>query len=533
MGSSHNSEETQQQQRRAAAAMDDDEVGRNRSIGQLQHGRSHGSNEGSDSEEEARAGVCDRSHGEVVVHDVIGEIVNFSEVQTQNQGGIFRKFMDIELEDDERKKLSTTFWGEFVDEIVPHLLSANNQPVIVVMQLIKAHKYQYSYSVRNTWNASKLWINKIFPQSDEFKIRLLYVRDNNSERLTQTISQQSYPVSDELEKGIVQVKTIGQLVESMQVHVGLSQVLKILNLKKDGRTLAARSVKRRYKLQVRVMDTTGSVSLLLWDRETIFLIGKSAKELKEGFLENTGAVDKYPYSVELNNILQRKFMFKVIIKTEDIHQQKEVYSVVKLTDEEQLINKYSPAQPSDDLTEPDFNNIQVLDGEKECELSSYSGQLVLKGSHMDEQGHVQITPTTSAQIQRRGQRRKIRRRNIYSYNASDSKPEIIRNVPRAIQNKLRDRRAERREKEKKFRELRPALDLHIANYELMRDALIDAIDKIILYDWEALSILVDSLGQSLGSILTDIYHEVWPSGPFWVYVLKFEAEWENRLYDYL
>ncbi|XP_075097341.1 uncharacterized protein LOC107807402 [Nicotiana tabacum] len=118
------------------------------------------------------------------------------------------------------------------------------------------------------------------------------------------------------------------------------------------------------------MDTTGSVSLLLWDRETRFLIGKSAKELKEGFLENTGAVDKYPYPVELNNILQRKFMFKVIIKTKNIHQQKEVYSIVKLTDEEQLINKYSPAQPSDDLTEPDFNNIQVLDGEKECEDST-------------------------------------------------------------------------------------------------------------------------------------------------------------------
>ncbi|OIT04923.1 hypothetical protein A4A49_65079, partial [Nicotiana attenuata] len=95
----------------------------------------------------------------------------------------------------------------------------------------------------------------------------------------------------------------------------------------------------RYKLQVRVMDTTGSVSLLLWDREAMFLIGKSAKELKEGFLENTGAVDKYPYPVELNNVLQRKFMFKVIVKSSNIQLQQEVYSVVKLTDEEQLIKE--------------------------------------------------------------------------------------------------------------------------------------------------------------------------------------------------
>ncbi|OIT22529.1 hypothetical protein A4A49_56960, partial [Nicotiana attenuata] len=99
----------------------------------------------------------------------------------------------------------------------------------------------------------------------------------------------------------------------------------------------------------------------------MFLIDKSAKELKEGFLENTGVVDNYPYPVELNNILQRKFMFKVIVKRENIHLQKEVYSVVKLTDEEQLINKYSLDQPLHDLTDPDFNNNQVLNREKECE----------------------------------------------------------------------------------------------------------------------------------------------------------------------
>ncbi|XP_075100994.1 uncharacterized protein LOC142176708 [Nicotiana tabacum] len=199
--------------------------------------------------------------------DVIGEIVGFSEVYTHKLGGISRKFMDIELEDDERKKLSATFWGE-----------------------------------------------------------LLSVRDNYSERLTQTISQQSYSVSDELEKDIVQVKIIGQLVKN--VPVGLLQVLKISNLKKGGHMLAVRSVKTRYKLQVRVLDKIGSVSLLLWDREAMFLIGKSINELKEGLLE-------------------RKFLFKVIIKRSNIQLHGELYSVVKLTNDEQLINKYSSAPHSD------------------------------------------------------------------------------------------------------------------------------------------------------------------------------------------
>nr|XP_009768424.1 PREDICTED: uncharacterized protein LOC104219430 [Nicotiana sylvestris] len=86
------------------------------------------------------------------------------------------------------------------------------------MQLIKAHKFQDSYSVRNTWNTSKLWINPTFPQPEEFKTRLLSVRDSCFERLTQTISQQSFSFSDELQKGIAEVKTISQLVQSMQVR---------------------------------------------------------------------------------------------------------------------------------------------------------------------------------------------------------------------------------------------------------------------------------------------------------------------------
>ncbi|XP_019251019.1 PREDICTED: uncharacterized protein LOC109229933 [Nicotiana attenuata] len=231
---------------------------------------------------------------ETELFDVIGEIISFSEVKTLKQDGISRKFMDIKLEDDEKKILSATFWGEFVDEIVPHLLSSNNQPY-------------YSYSVRNTWNASNLWINPNFPQADEFKTRLLSIRDNYTERLTQTICQQSYSVSDELEKGIVQVKTIGQLVESMQ---------------------------------------------------------------------NTGDADEYSYPVELNNILQRKFMFKVIVKSSNIRSHAEIYSVVKLTDDEQLINKYDHDEHPDALPDPDFNTNQRIDGEKECEEYTEDNELL-------------------------------------------------------------------------------------------------------------------------------------------------------------
>ncbi|KAM3188707.1 hypothetical protein P3L10_034573 [Capsicum annuum] len=126
--------------------------------------------------------------------------------------------MNIELEDAENNRLSCTFWGEFVEQIVPQLLTSDNQPVVVALQLIQAHKFQDSYTVCNTWNASKLWINPTDVEFEEFKKLLLTVHHSNFDRITHTISQQNNSVLDELSNGTLQVKTISKLLK-----IGLSR----------------------------------------------------------------------------------------------------------------------------------------------------------------------------------------------------------------------------------------------------------------------------------------------------------------------
>ncbi|KAG5573722.1 hypothetical protein H5410_063488 [Solanum commersonii] len=37
------------------------------------------------------------------------------------------------------KNISTTFWGDFVDQIKPYLNESNDKPIVVVMQLIRSH----------------------------------------------------------------------------------------------------------------------------------------------------------------------------------------------------------------------------------------------------------------------------------------------------------------------------------------------------------------------------------------------------------
>ncbi|PHU27734.1 hypothetical protein BC332_06066, partial [Capsicum chinense] len=92
----------------------------------------------------------------------------------------------------------------------------------------------------------------------------------------------------------------------------------------------------RYRLQVRVVDGNGPITLLLWNREAVQLMGKTAKELKEGLIDD----DEYPYPSELDDIVEKKLMFKVMVKESNIYKQDEVYKVLKFADDESLLKEY-------------------------------------------------------------------------------------------------------------------------------------------------------------------------------------------------
>ncbi|OIT19391.1 hypothetical protein A4A49_61914, partial [Nicotiana attenuata] len=124
------------------------------------------------------------------------------------------------------------------------------------------------------------------------------------------------------------------------------------------------SCTHRYRLQVRVMDGTAFISLLLWNREAMQLIGRSAKELKESSLENSLADDDCSYPSELDTILHKKLLFKVIVKQENIESQVEVYKVLKLSDDDDLLKEYSHSLFEDNITDPKFFDGQSSSGDK-------------------------------------------------------------------------------------------------------------------------------------------------------------------------
>ncbi|KAM3383151.1 hypothetical protein P3S68_008726 [Capsicum galapagoense] len=131
----------------------------------------------------------------------------------------------------------------------------------------------------------------------------------------------------------------------------------------------------RYRIQVTVMDGTGSISLMNWDTDAMSLIGKSANDLKEELLQNTGNDDDPSYSMELNNILQRKFIFKVIVKNKNIQNHDEVYSVVKILDDKDLIKKCSPNE-SDTSRDHHFTNFEESYAEKNYKESTKDSDML-------------------------------------------------------------------------------------------------------------------------------------------------------------
>ncbi|PHT31884.1 hypothetical protein CQW23_28221 [Capsicum baccatum] len=92
----------------------------------------------------------------------------------------------------------------------------------------------------------------------------------------------------------------------------------------------------KYRLQVRVMDGTGLITLLLWNREVVQLMGKTAKDLKEGLIDD----DECSYPSELDDIVEKKLMLMVMVKESNIYKQNEVYKVLKFDDDESLFKEY-------------------------------------------------------------------------------------------------------------------------------------------------------------------------------------------------
>ncbi|XP_033132031.1 uncharacterized protein LOC103828855 isoform X2 [Brassica rapa] len=93
----------------------------------------------------------------------------------------------------------------------------------------------------------------------------------------------------------------------------------------------------RYKLQVKVADHTGSTSFLLFDREVIQLIHKSAYELLEQQVQ-FNREDEIPQ--ELLGLEGRKIVWVIRVKGTEKNFRQPSFNVVKLSDTPDVIHNF-------------------------------------------------------------------------------------------------------------------------------------------------------------------------------------------------
>ncbi|KAF3652351.1 putative late blight resistance protein -like protein R1B-16-like [Capsicum annuum] len=92
----------------------------------------------------------------------------------------------------------------------------------------------------------------------------------------------------------------------------------------------------KYRLQVRVLDETGLIILLLWNREAVRLMKKTTKELKNDLIDG----DECSYPSKLDDIIEKELIFKIMVKESNITKKDKVYKVVKFADDQALFKEY-------------------------------------------------------------------------------------------------------------------------------------------------------------------------------------------------
>ncbi|QHO23606.1 replication protein A 70 kDa DNA-binding subunit A-like isoform [Arachis hypogaea] len=267
--------------------------------------------------------------------DIIGEVVGKEDPRELiTSKGIETKRLVVIVEDLEKNRLSCTLFGETVDQILPHLDDDQLEPLIVILQYFKATRWNGKTLVQSHFELSKVHVNPELKEVMSFKKSLLSGSESTSMRISHQSTQSSWVGTDELNNGTAIVKTIEEVFKSVEVETPIGNRYECA---KCGHTHGCAAL--RYKVEVMVFDGTGSITLLLWDRETNQLCGKAAEKIVE---EDDAKEDEYPKS--LDNMMDRIVLFKINVKSGNIKHYDQIYTVMKVCDDEETVAKNKPKQ---------------------------------------------------------------------------------------------------------------------------------------------------------------------------------------------
>ncbi|KAL1339125.1 hypothetical protein AAHE18_U010800 [Arachis hypogaea] len=256
------------------------------------------------------------------------------------------------FEDLDKNRMTCILFGTLVDHILPHLDSIGPGPLIVAKSFLdKVH-------VQSSYYASKLHVNVYIKEVVDSKNRLGSTCQITSQYISHLSSQPSYSVSDEINGALVRLKSIEELLNcANEGSYWILASIVCLDVGKDDWlykecTRCPQKLEGAepfyckrcdqvdsnplLRLQVIVSDGTGSITLVLWDREAMQVVGKTATEIKENSFDD-GDADTYPKA--LDSVIDTKLLIKVAVSSRNINGYDDVYNVMRISGDEELITK--------------------------------------------------------------------------------------------------------------------------------------------------------------------------------------------------
>ncbi|XLR35502.1 hypothetical protein S83_063402, partial [Arachis hypogaea] len=293
--------------------------------------------------------------------DIIWEVVGKEDPRDiiTSKGNETKRIVVV-IADLDNNNLDCVLFGDMVDHILPHLEDGRVEPLIVVLQFFKPSRWNDKVSVQSHFDVSKIHVNPDMKEVSGHGVQFGAAELKRGGVIVKSIED----ALNSTEEGPIWIggtivsinagnndwfyKSCRKCPKKVETPIGNRY-----ECFKCGHTHGSASL--RYKVEVIAYDGTGSITMLMWDRETTQLIGRQAEQIKdEDCLEGEG------YPPTLDNMMDKKLLFKINVKTANINKHDQVYTIMKICDDEDIIEKNCPMEfisnPSDFLTENEISN---------------------------------------------------------------------------------------------------------------------------------------------------------------------------------
>ncbi|KAL6583461.1 hypothetical protein OROMI_005539 [Orobanche minor] len=299
----------------------------------------------------------DKESSQFLLFDVIGRIVSCQFPPAATERG---KKMEFILEDHVNNNIKCTLWDNYVDDLLPFVEADSEENIIVLIEFGRISIFGEQVRVCNSFSVTKITVNgelSIFQNFNEG----LASSGSVSASLTTSESISAPNIYDAFKNTEADVKNIAEIIRSDkddQFWVSAT-IIQVENLK-DWFYLACNKCSKKlshasnsflcakcgmkdhqgqykYKIEVLVLDESGSARFMLWDKECYELIGKKAADVMK---TNSQSFDSIPKEIE-EALTDRVGLFKVQVRETDQKRNSVIYNGTILTADEKILSVYN------------------------------------------------------------------------------------------------------------------------------------------------------------------------------------------------